>query len=94
MNPITHRNREIERLERELAESREECRRLREALQPTATIWNNWLYDRQTKNSKADVMFSQWLINEHDLGQIGAPFFKASEALEAAQAVAPKVEDK
>ena len=28
MTPITHRNREIERLERELAESREEVRRL------------------------------------------------------------------
>lgn len=38
MTPITHRNPEIERLERELTESREECRRLQSQLQTVAEI--------------------------------------------------------
>ena len=33
MTPITHRNHEIERLERALAESREECRRLKQIIE-------------------------------------------------------------
>lgn len=42
MTPITHRNPEIERLQHELAESREECKRLKTERESTLQRLKSW----------------------------------------------------
>ncbi len=63
-----------ERLETEETENRN----LWEALKPVAQVWNNWLYDRSIKSVEKTLLFSQWLINTYDVGQIGHVFKQAA----------------
>jgi len=63
MNPITHRNREIERLEHELAESRKRETQLKRALQPFVDDYKAYLEHVIAANhlDTAPLSFLTWI---------------------------------
>lgn len=99
MTPITHRNREIERLEHELAESREECRRMREALKPFALQmkWFEALANAQGHYKPTHLDDKSLSSFQHtSLTLFASPMntLKVKNFRQALEALAPKVEDK
>ena len=90
MTPITHSNHEIERLERELAESREECRRLRELVSNLHTSIKGTINNAPKEEPK--------LLSPASLAQAWAYWYTARQldfVLEVStEALTPKVGDK